>query len=198
MINLSQAKKLIDLARQSILDYFEDKETNASEQIKEEFSEKKGLFVSLYSEEELAGCIGYTMPITPLYKAVIDLARAAAFEDTRFPPLRKEQMKGLRIEISVLTVPERLIAKKPEDYLKQIEIGKDGLIIKDPFGGSGLLLPQVAVDFKWGKEEFLANTCIKADLDSECWKDLRHHVYKFQAQVFTEKDGKIVEKLISK
>ena len=192
-VTIDQAKKLIDLARQSIQDYFDNKDTEASEEIKDEFSGKSGVFISLYVDEELIGCIGYAEAFFPLYKAVIDGARGAAFEDPRFPAMRKEQLQKLRVELSVLTEPIEIEAEEPEDYLKQFKVGEDGLIIKDDFGG-GLLLPQVAVEWDWNEEEFLNQTCKKAGLDPDCWKDMRRHIYKFQAQIFTEEDGQIVKK----
>ena len=194
-IDLVQAEKLIGLARQSILDFFENKKTEASDEIKSEFSKKTGCFVSLYIGKSLIGCIGYSDPVFPLYKAVIKSAKAAAFEDPRFPPMKKEQMKDLRIELSVLTEPEELEAEKPEDYLNKFNIGVDGLIIKDDFG-SGLLLPQVAIEWGWDKEEFLNQTCVKAGLGPECWKDMRRRIYKFQAQVYVEDNGKVIKKNI--
>ncbi len=193
MIKLEQAKKLIKLARDAISAYFEDKEINVSDDIKKEFGEDTGVFVSLYVGEDLIGCIGFPEPIMPLYKAVIDAAKSAAFEDPRFPPLSREQFKALRIELSVLTKPQEIIVKKPSEYLENVEIGKDGLVIRDEFG-SGLLLPQVAIEWNWDSKEFLNQTCMKAGLSPDCWDNMKRNVYKFQAQVFVEKDGKVVEK----
>ena len=132
-------------------------------------------------------------PIMALYKAIIQAAKGAAFEDPRFPPLREDQFDDLRVEISVLTEPEAIEVKDPKEYLDEIEIGKDGLMIKDEFG-SGLLLPQVAVEWKWDTKEFLDQTCRKAGLEPDCWCNLKRNVYKFQAQVFAEEKGKLVEK----
>ncbi|MBW2966025.1 TIGR00296 family protein [Candidatus Woesearchaeota archaeon] len=193
MIKLEQAKKLIMLARNAISVYFKGKETTVSDEIKKEFGEDCGVFVSLYIRDDLIGCIGIPRPIMPLYKAVIQAAKGAAFEDPRFPPLREDQFDSLRVEISVLTEPDVIEIEKPEDYLKKIEIGKDGLMIKDEFG-SGLLLPQVAVEWKWNAKEFLNQTCRKAGLEPDCWCNTKRNVYKFQAQVFAEENGKIVEK----
>ena len=75
--------------------------------------------------------------------------------------------------------------KKPEDYLKEIKIGKDGLIIRSSHG-SGLLLPQVATEYKWGVEEFLGHLCEKAWLKQDAWKDTTNRIYRFQAQIFKE------------
>lgn len=193
MIKIEQAKKLIMLAREVISAYFKGKEVTVSNDIKDEFGEDCGVFVSLYLKDELIGCIGIPKPIMPLYKAVIQGAKGAAFEDPRFPPLKEDQMDGLRVEISVLTEPEAIEIKDPKDYLEKIKIGKDGLMIQDEFG-SGLLLPQVAVEWDWDAKEFLNQTCMKTGLEPDCWCNLKRNVYKFQAQVFTEENGKIVEK----
>ncbi len=193
MTDIEQAKKLIKIARDSISSYFEGKEADVSEDIKKEFKEDRAVFVSLYVKDELTGCIGFPEPIIPLYKAVIDAARSAAFEDPRFPPLSREQFKELRIELSVLTKPEEIVVKDSAEYPEKVEIGKDGLVIKDKFG-SGLLLPQVAVEWRWDSKEFLNQTCMKAGLSPDCWDNMKRNVYKFQAQVFEEKDGKVVEK----
>lgn len=192
-ISLTQAKKLIKLAKDSILSYLENKEIKVCEDIKKEFKDKRGVFVSIYVQDELNGCIGYPEPVLSLYDAVIKASKGAAFEDSRFLPLTKEQFKKMRIELSVLTKPKEIEVKKYTEYPSKVKIGKDGLMIRDKFG-SGLLLPQVAVEFGWNSEEFLNNTCIKAGLEPDCWKNLKRNVFKFSAQVFSEENGKLVEK----
>ncbi|MBW2993448.1 TIGR00296 family protein [Candidatus Woesearchaeota archaeon] len=193
MLTINQAKKLIKLARGSISSYFKQKQLKIPESVKTAFGKKQGVFVSLYINEELAGCIGFPEPTLPLYQAVIRGALGAAFEDPRFPPLKQAQFKNIRIELSVLTIPKEIEVKKPEEYLEKIKIGKDGLLVKDEFG-SGLLLPQVPVEWKWDAKQFLNHTCMKAGLSPDCWDNMKRNIYKFQAQIFTEKDGKIIEK----
>jgi hypothetical protein len=193
MVSLSQAKKLVKFARDSISAYFDNKIVEPPEDIKEEFKEKKGVFVSVYVKGDLAGCIGFPEPIFELWLAVRKAAVSAAFKDPRFPPLMKNQFKDLRIELTVLTKPEVIEVKDPKQYLRKIKIGKDGLMVKDEFG-SGLLLPQVAVEWGWNVEEFLNQTCVKAGLDPDCWRNTKRNVFKFQGQLFTEEKGKLVEK----
>jgi len=183
MIKPSDGKLLIKLARKSISSYFLQKEPNII--TLKHFSERQGVFVTLYKNEQLRGCIGFPEPVFPLYEAIIKSARSAAFEDSRFPPLQKEELKDIRIEISVLSVPILIEVKKPDDYLKKIKIGEDGLIIRSSLG-SGLLLPQVATEYKWGVEEFLRHLCEKAWLKQDAWKDTNNRIYKFQAQIFKE------------
>ena len=183
MTKPSDGKLFIKLARESISSYFLQKEPDIS--TVKQFSDKQGVFVTLYKNEQLRGCIGFPEPVFPLFEAIIKASKSAAFEDPRFPPLQKEELKHIKIEISVLTVPTLIKVKKPEDYLKEIKIGKDGLIIRSTHG-SGLLLPQVATEYKWGVEEFLRHLCEKAWLKQDAWKDTNNQIYKFQAQIFKE------------
>ena len=192
-LTVKQAEKLIKVARDSISAFFDGKEYVVPNDVKKEFKEERGVFISLYVQEALIGCIGFPEPIMGLAEGIAIAAKNAAFEDPRFPPLRKEQMKDLRIEISVLTKPKEIEVKEPSEYPKKVKIGLDGLMIRDEFG-TGLLLPQVAVEWGWNSKEFLDNACKKAGLEPDCWNNMKRNVYKFQAQVFTEEKGKVVEK----
>lgn len=141
--------------------------------------EKRGTFVTLTKNGSLRGCIGYVQPVTPLYKAVSDMAIAASARDPRFPPVGQGELKDIHIEISVLS-PLRLIADTNE-----IEIGKHGLYMIRG-GNTGLLLPQVATQHQWKREEFLSQTCVKAGLPAQAWKDKSTRIYIFSAQIFSE------------
>jgi len=143
------------------------------------------VFVTLNIDGELRGCIGFPEPVLPLYEAVIESARSAAFSDPRFMPLSKEEFDKVHIELSVLTVPELIKVKKSEDYLNKIKIGSDGLIIRGEYG-SGLLLPQVFTEYKCNPKKALEMTCQKAGLSSDAWKDLKNKIFKFQAHIFEE------------
>jgi uncharacterized protein (TIGR00296 family) len=192
-ITLAQAKELILLARESISAHLEGRKVKISDKIKKEFADYKGVFVTLYVDDELAGCIGFPEPVMPLWEAVVNAAKSAAFSDPRFEPLDKERFARLRIEISVLTKPELITVKDAKEYPSNIKVGKDGLIVKDGFN-SGLLLPQVAVEWHWDSKQFISQTCVKAGLSADWWLKSKPKVYKFQAQVFAEQDGKIVDK----
>ena len=170
---------LCHLARESIKAAFDNKKLSPPK------SELSGVFVTLYEGEELRGCIGFPEPVEPLYVAVVDAARAAAFEDPRFPPLKKSELSKIRIEVSVLTKPELIEVSSSSEYLKKIKVGEDGLIVRCGFD-SGLLLPQVAVEYAWTVEEFLENTCMKAGLPADCWKSLKCRIFKFQAKIYKE------------
>ena len=190
MFSIEQGKKLIELAKASIKSSFDDKKIDLKDY--KEFSKKQGVFVTLKEKGNLRGCIGYPSDYYPLNEAISKAAIAAAFDDPRFIPLDKSELKNIEFEISVLTIPEKIDVKKPEDYLKKIKIGKDGLIVKNKFT-SGLLLPQVAKEWNWDALEFLENTCLKAGLSRNAWKEIGTEVYSFQAQIFSEKKGKVVE-----
>ena len=182
MLNDSQKEKLLRLAREKISSHFNYEDYIVDEKIKEEFSENKGAFVTLSIESELRGCIGFIEAIFPLWEAVVKAAEAAAFSDPRFSPLTKEEFASIHIEISILSSPELMSG----DYLEQIEIGRDGLVIEMD-GFKGLLLPQVPVEWKWEKEEFLENTCVKAGLAKNAWREPNCKVFKFSGEVFGEK-----------
>lgn len=150
------------------------------------FEEKSGAFVTLntYPEGELRGCIGYPQPFFPLIKSIVKAAEGAT-EDPRFPPLDRKELDAIVIEVSILTPPEEIRVMKPKDYLSEIVVGRDGLVVaQGPF--RGLLLPQVPIDWNWDVEEFLAETCNKAGLLPDSWTDPSTRVYKFQAEIFGE------------
>jgi len=185
MISKEEGKILLRLARNSIETVFDAKEPEIDDYCRTSLSESCGCFVTLSKNGQLRGCIGFPEPIMPLYKAIIAAARAAAFEDPRFPSVEQQELEQITIEISVLTKPERCKVSKPEEYLKKVRIGTDGLIIRGQ-SGSGLLLPQVATQWHWDAKKFLEYTCVKAGLEKDSWKELRNQIYIFQAQIFGE------------
>lgn len=137
-----------------------------------------GAFVSLHVDGDLRGCIGYPGARQPLDEVVGDCAIAAATEDPRFPSVQGSELPHLTIEISVLTpiVPVADVA--------EIEVGRHGLVIEQGIR-KGLLLPQVATEYHWDRETFLAHTCHKAGLPANAWKT-GARVFSFEAQVFSE------------
>jgi uncharacterized protein (TIGR00296 family) len=186
MLSLEEGNRLVKLAREVINSYFSGKEIDIKD-----YGEKRGLFVTLhrYPFHELRGCIGFPEPIMDLNYALVEAARAAAFSDPRFMPVSNEEMNDLIIEVSVLTKPKLI------KDIKEINIGKDGLIVECG-GRKGLLLPVVAVEHKWTVKEFLENTCLKAGLSENCWKEKDCKIYTFQSQVFSEvkPNGEIVDR----
>ncbi|MFA5887923.1 MAG: TIGR00296 family protein [Candidatus Nanoarchaeia archaeon] len=185
-LSLKQGTELVKAARNSI--------ENKVIELKG-YEEKQGVFVTLHSypSMSLRGCIGFPEPIMPLKKAIIESAKAAAFEDPRFPPIDIKKDIFI-VEVSVLTVPEEIKVKIPSELLKKIKIGEDGLIIRSEYA-SGLLLPQVFPEWNATPETALEMTCEKAGLPKEFWKTGKCKFFKFQAQIFKEKtpEGKVVE-----
>lgn len=195
MLTEEDGKKLVKLARETIKDFFKERELKIKET---KFKEKRGVFVTIntFPDHKLRGCIGYPYPVLPLGEALQKASFSAAFEDIRFPPLQESELDKVIFEVSVLTKPELIKVNNPKEYVKKIKIGRDGLIIEQGFN-SGLLLPQVPLEFKpeWDAKTFLEQTCIKAGLLPDAWLDERTKIYKFQAQIFSEKspNGKVIQ-----
>jgi len=142
------------------------------------FAEKRGVFVTIHARGRLRGCIGVVEAFEPLGESIARCAAGAALNDPRFLPVRVEELPEVQIEISVLSALEPI---PPEN----IEIGKHGLLILQ---GSkrGLLLPQVAVEHKLGREQFLEETCRKAGLHAKAWQDPETRILGFTCEVFSE------------
>jgi hypothetical protein len=142
-------------------------------------NQERGAFVTLSESGVLRGCIGYTSAAKPLYLTVRDTATLAAMRDPRFKPVTASELPDLEYEISVLS-PLRRVTD-----LQQIKIGEHGLLMKNG-GNEGLLLPQVPVEQKWDRQTFIEQTCIKARMSSDCWKDENTDIFSFTAVVFHE------------
>ncbi len=177
MFTSEEKIELISLARQSIESTLLNR-NDSPETTFENLKEKMAAFTTLMINNALRGCIGYIHAIKPLYITVWDTAQSAAFGDPRFPPLTIDEFSKIKIEISVMTP-----LKKIDDYY-DFEIGKHGLYIKHGFY-SGLLLPQVALKYKWDKEEFLREVCYKAGLPADAYKQ-GADIFKFAAEIFSE------------
>lgn len=188
------------MARDAVKTFIETEKTlNPPKDFPQSFKEKSGVFVTLKTiakkgektEKNLRGCIGYPLPHLPLIEAIIDSAINSATRDSRFyppfgpGPVVPEELRKIVFEVSILTPPELLKVDTPDDYLKKIKIGRDGLIVEREFI-RGLLLPQVPVEWKWNIKEFLEHTCNKAGLPADCWKKPGVKIYSFQAIIFEE------------
>jgi len=192
-MNLEQGKKLVELARDSISKQLKGDDDEADKSLQKEFSEKQGVFVTLTIDGQLRGCIGFPEPIMELWKGVVEGAKSAAFSDPRFQPMDENEWKNVCVEISVLSKPKKIKVKEALEYPKKIKIGEDGLIIRSSYG-SGLLLPQVFTEYNATAEQALSMTCEKAGIEKDAWKTEGVEIYKFQAQIFSEKNGSVVEK----
>jgi AmmeMemoRadiSam system protein A len=141
------------------------------------FERQCGVFVTLHVAERLRGCIGVVEAKEPLGESIARCAASAAREDPRFSRMRAEELPDLDIEVSLLSPLERM---EPE----QIEIGKHGLLVEQGLH-RGLLLPQVATEHHLGTEQFLRETCHKAGLREDAWKDSATHIYGFTCEIVT-------------
>lgn len=178
-------KRLIEIARRAIEGYFLNEEFKINE-----FNERRGVFVSLYIGEGLRGCIGLVNPVD-LNKGIVEAARAAAFSDPRFMALRKEELRDLRIEVTLLSEVELV-----RNYFKEIKIGRDGLVIEKE-DKKGLLLPQVFVEYNVDVKGALEMVCEKAGLNKNSWQEEDAKIYKFKADAYAEKSakGEVIKKI---
>jgi uncharacterized protein (TIGR00296 family) len=201
-LTVEQGKLLVKLARQAITEYI----TNhliikPPSDMSDELRRRTGAFVTLNSIKpihELRGCIGFPYPEQPLIDAVLRGAIYAATEDPRFEPLSLEELKNsVVVEVTVLTPPRVLKPRVRKELPELIEVGRHGLIVEDK-GTSGLLLPQVATEWKWDASEFLMNCCLKAGLPPDSWLLDGVEVKVFEGEIFeeTEPQGEIRRKPI--
>ncbi|HYD02680.1 MAG TPA: AmmeMemoRadiSam system protein A [Alphaproteobacteria bacterium] len=181
-MNKKDQKLLLSLARNAIISIFNDTDPDISQV--GHLTQLKGSFVTLHKHGQLRGCIGFPKPIMPLYEQIIASSKGAAFDDPRFTPLAKNELKDIVIEISLLSRPELIKGNSPEEYIKNISIGSDGLIISG--ASSALLLPQVAVEYNLDAEKFLESVSEKAGLSKDSWKNPENKIYKFKAEIFSE------------
>lgn len=169
---------LRELVVQSIASEFsQDGPSSPSEPVTDKLKEHLGAFVTLKLGGHLRGCIGNVQGAGELFRTVWDMAQSAAFKDPRFPPLTEGEFDAVEYEISILSPIE--ICPDTD----AIEIGRHGLIMSRA-GQSGLLLPQVPVEWKWDRETFLAQTCAKAGLPRDAWLDEGTTIFWFEAVVF--------------
>ena len=184
MISDEAGQYLVNIAKKTILHYLETGEKlELPDDYPEELDEKLGVFVTLNENNDLRGCIGYAEPIEPAIVATIEVAIAAAFNDPRFPKVTEDEFEKLDFEVTVLTKPEIIYVAHPDQYIDEIEIGRDGLIVQKGYS-RGLLLPQEALENALDEEDFLEHTCMKAGISADSWMDERCDVYKFQGQIF--------------
>ncbi len=191
---IEDGRFLIGVARDAITEYVKDGiqiaipgETPSHLQV------KSGVFVTLNkvlkNQAVLRGCIGRPYPTQPLIQATIESAIDAAVNDPRFPPVTKEELDSIALDLSVLTPPRKIEYSNPKELLEKVRVGRDGLIAARG-AWRGLLLPQVPLEWGWGVKEFLEHTCNKAGLPRSAWIDPATEFYAFQADVFGEREPK--------
>jgi len=179
MLTEEQKSTLLSLARQSLAAATRGAPLPRPEIADSALARPCGAFVTLKVHGRLRGCIGLVEAIKPLYQSVIEMARSAALDDPRFPPVTPDELPGIHIEISVMSPLERV-----KDVQREVEVGQHGLLIRKGFF-SGLLLPQVPVEWNWDRDEFVQQTCLKAGLPPDAWRE-GAEIYRFSADVFGE------------
>ena len=198
--SFEQRRILLGIAHEAILSVVERRPFPEAPPSSPLLAEPRGVFTTLYMHgnlqgdrelhreshgelhRELRGCVGYAVAIAPLYRAVAETARAAAFEDSRFLPVTEEETPRLEVSLSVLS---RLFPIDPES----VEVGRHGLVIS--YGARrGLLLPQVPVEHGWDRETFLEQTCRKASLPLDAWRKATT-IEAFTAEVFGDADVEV-------
>jgi AmmeMemoRadiSam system protein A len=177
-LNEKEQEFLLALARKAIKHKLETGGSIQEKSIENKFLQKRGAFVTLKVKNELRGCIGYPLPVKPLLQAIVEMAEAAATQDYRFAPLKPEELKDTKIEISVLGVPQAV------KDISSIVIGTHGIIVSKG-SNKGLLLPQVPLEWNWDLETYLRQGCLKAGLDGDEWRK-KAKIEVFTAQVFSE------------
>ena len=180
MIDPKDREELLRVARRSVEETLRGGDYRPDVPPDGPLAEKRGAFVTLTRAGKLRGCIGLVVSDRPLIRVVAEMATAAARDDYRFSPVRREEFPELRIEISALTPLEPVAG--PEE----IRVGRDGLLIRKG-ASSGLLLPQVADREGWDAERFLDETCRKAGLPAGAWRE-GASVERFGAEVWGEEE----------
>ena len=177
---------LVKTARMAVTEFLSNgKRMKLESEREKKFSFNAGVFVTLNNADGLRGCIGFPMPDKKLSNGIIDAAIAAATEDPRFSPVKTNELNDIVFEVTILTSPVEITVTDPMEYLEKIKVGRDGLIIRNSFS-SGLLLPQVPVEYGWNVEEFLQHTCEKAGLEKDTWKNEKVKIEKFEGIVYKE------------
>ncbi len=172
-----EGEKLLRLARESIEEEFTREKPEMPEG--KQFKQARGVFVTLTKNRKLRGCIGIPYPELGISQAVYSAAKSSAFSDPRFSAVTQSEMEDIKIEISILTIPE------DASSIDKIKVGKDGLMC-NYLGYQGLLLPQVALEYKMNRIQFLEALCNKAGLPKDNWQNKNFKIKKFSCQIFKE------------
>lgn len=178
-LTAEQKDQVLTLARRTIEEYLANQELPTFESDDPNLTHLANVFVTLKKGEELRGCIGQMKAVLPLYQAIQQAAVSAATKDARFPPLESDELSQVTIEISILSPFKRITDTET------IEVGTHGILIYKG-GQSGLLLPQVAVESGWDRDQFLENLCLKAGLPVDCWQE-NAALYTFETIEFGER-----------
>ena len=181
----SDGIELVKMARNAVTEILRNNSKINDITFDSKFDFSSGVFVTLNKKDSLRGCIGFALPVKKLSEGLIDAAISAATQDTRFSPVTVDELDEIVFEITVLTPPLEIKVNHYSEYLTEIKIGRDGLIVENSYA-SGLLLPQVPTEYGWNVKEFLEHTCQKAGLKKDAWKDNTTKISKFQGVILKE------------
>jgi AmmeMemoRadiSam system protein A len=178
LLTEKEQKELLKIARDTVVSYVTSGKVPVVETVSERLNLETGCFVTIKQKGELRGCIGNFVSDKPLYKLVQEMAVSAATRDPRFYPMKAHDLDDFELDISVLSPLEKASS------VEEIQVGTHGIyIVKGSY--RGVLLPQVATDYGWTRDEFLRHTCIKAGLPENAWQG-ECDIFIFSALVFGE------------
>jgi len=185
--------ELVKMARKAVREFLKNNSKIRDSEFISKFDFDSGVFVTINKQNSLRGCIGFPLPVKKLSEGLIDAAISAATQDARFSPVSIDELDQIVFEVTLLTPPIEIKVDDPTEYLSIIKVGRDGLIVENPYT-SGLLLPQVPTEYGWNVEEFLCHTCEKAGLEKNAWKDKITKISRFEGMIFKEDapNGKVV------
>lgn len=184
-ISDEDGKILVSTARKIVTEFLRSgHKPRLDKDMESKLSFDAGVFVTLNLNNDLRGCIGFPLP-KKISQALPEAAIAAATEDPRFSPVEPHELDSITFEVTILTPPVEITVDDPQELLSKIKVGRDGLIIRQGHH-SGLLLPQVPVEYGWNEEKFLEHTCQKAGLPSNSWKEKNTQIFSFEGIIFKE------------
>lgn len=182
-----EKEELLRIAKESVTAIVIGRKYDPPAPEKARLRQKAGAFVTLHLHGELKGCIGLIEPNLPLYETVAEMAAKSAIADPRFDSVTKWELGDIEIEISVLSPLERV------EKVEEVVVGRHGVMIEKGYF-RGLLLPQVATENGWNREQFLRYVCVKAGLHKEAYLDTDSKIFVFTAEVFGEESKDKEEK----
>lgn len=178
LLTKKEQKELLKIARETIVEYVTNRKVPAVAPTSPGLNLHSGCFVTIKQKGELRGCIGNFVSEQPLYLLVQEMAVSAATRDPRFYPMKAPDLADFVLDISVLSPLQQI------ESVEEIKVGKHGIyIVKGSY--RGVLLPQVATEYGWNRDQFLQHTCIKAGLPQDAWLG-ECTIFIFSAQVFGE------------
>ena len=178
LLTKKERKELLKIARETVVEYVTNRKVPTVVTTSPGLNLHSGCFVTIKQKGELRGCIGNFISEQPLYLLVQEMAVSAATRDPRFYPMKSEDLADFTLDISVLSPLERAAS------VEEIQVGTHGIYIVKG-SNRGVLLPQVATEYGWNRDQFLQHTCIKAGLPQDAWQG-ECDIYIFSAQVFGE------------